>query len=103
MRWAPRGVLQHVARVLKPGGSFLASVKKGTGERVDERGRHFADYQQTEWRRLLVEAGFEDIDIRENEEQRPTSNGETQSITWLVSVCMKGKSCSSTLLHGQSE
>ena len=86
------GVLQSVARVLKARGTFLASVKKGTGERTDEKGRHFADYQPIEWRALLEKADFEDIEIFENEEHRPASNGGTQSITWLVSVCAKSES-----------
>lgn len=84
-------VLRQVARVIKPSGIFLASVKKGKGARVDDQGRYFADYEAAEWRRLLNKAGFEKVEIHENEEQRSSPGGGTRRITWLVSLCTKSE------------
>ncbi len=47
-------------RVLKPGGSFFASVKKGVGEIEDSGGRWFTFFEGDEWRELLTANGFID-------------------------------------------
>lgn len=80
-------VLAQIRRLLKPGGRFVASMKKGHGERVDERGRFFSEYLPTEWHDRLSAAGFREIQIREDLEERKVEDGRTISITWLVSLC----------------
>lgn len=82
-------VLGQIASVLKPAGPFIASMKRGHGERVDERARFFSDYLPGEWRERLANAGFKDIQILENDEERKTADGTTKRIPWLVSVCTK--------------
>jgi SAM-dependent methyltransferase len=83
-------VLGQIRRVLKPGGLFVASMKKGHGERVDERGRFFSEYLPDQWRDRLAAAGSCRIQIREDLEERNVEEGRTISITWLVSFCMNG-------------
>ncbi len=83
--------LLEVHQPLKRSGVFVASVKEGSRERVDERGRYFADYSPQEWGRLLTKAGFGGVELHLMKESRKTSAGNFIEITWLVSVCTKGR------------
>jgi len=79
-------VLREVRRVLNPSGSFIASMKQGTGEHADQSGRFFVHYKKEEWNRLLTDAGFNVEDIHETLERRMLPTGKLSSIDWLVSV-----------------
>jgi SAM-dependent methyltransferase len=82
-------VLPGIRRLLKPSGVFLASIREGTGERVDERGRYFASYRRAEWEALLADAGFGATELHIMNESRASSGGRVMEITWLVSVSSK--------------
>lgn len=82
-----RTVLQEVARVLRPQGLFIASMKLGLGTLVDE-GRLFVGYAPEEWRECLRASGFIQIETFENEELR--RNG-LMRIEWIVSACRKAQ------------
>jgi ubiquinone/menaquinone biosynthesis C-methylase UbiE len=79
-------VLAEVHRVLKPGGIFLASIKKGGSEAVDARGRYFAYYQLSEWQHILAENGYGEVEVEEMSEFRKNASGEEIEIVWLVSL-----------------
>jgi SAM-dependent methyltransferase len=79
-------VLPGIRRLLKPSGVFVASIREGTGERVDERGRYFASYRRREWQTLLSDAGFGETELHVMTESRTGSGGRVMDITWLVSV-----------------
>jgi SAM-dependent methyltransferase len=84
-----RVVARDIRKILKQSGVFVASVKRGTGERVDERGRYFADYEVSEWGGLLGDVGFVDVEIQTMKEERRDLHDNAVQIDWLVSVCKK--------------
>ena len=57
------GVMQRMIKALKTNGIIYMSFKHGTDERIDERGRFFNDYTETEMSKLL--AGYADLHIAE--------------------------------------
>lgn len=86
-RYRIRTVLSDIRGLLKPPGLFLASIREGRGERVDERGRYFASYRPVEWEALLAATGFRRIDFRLTKESRTIASGKAVEISWLVSLC----------------
>lgn len=56
-------VLLKLTSALRPGGTLFASVKRGVGEVVDGTGRWFTLHDEAGWRRRLVEAGLEVIEL----------------------------------------
>lgn len=81
--------LRAIWTVLRSGGIFVASVKKGVGERVDNKGRFFADYQPQGWRELLEQAGFVEVEIHEMTEHRKSGTHKSRVIDWVVSLSVK--------------
>lgn len=57
--------LGGIARALKPGGRLYLGLKQGDGERRDKIGRFYSYFGADEITRLLTDAGFTGIDIRE--------------------------------------
>jgi ubiquinone/menaquinone biosynthesis C-methylase UbiE len=76
--------LREVRRVLQPGGWLFASVKAGSGEGFSSDGRWFTYYSKAEWRTALHSAGFVDIDVGEDVEERRLTDCTTR-VTWLTS------------------
>lgn len=66
---APRasmaGNLKRIARALQTGGILYLGLKVGSGETRDSLGRFYSYFETDEIDRLLTEAGFADISIRE--------------------------------------
>ena len=79
--------LQGVRRIIKVGGRFLATMKAGTGEEIDELGRFFAYFCEEEWRQLLTQADFQVRSLSIDHERRTTASGRTADVRWLYSVC----------------
>ncbi len=76
-------------RVLKPYGILFVLVKKGDGmDIVDTHeglgGRFFQFYTETTLERLLSRNGFDLLDLKTEEENRPTS-----TVVWLAAYCQK--------------
>jgi ubiquinone/menaquinone biosynthesis C-methylase UbiE len=59
-----RETLRDCRRVLRPGGSLFASVKRDEGLDDDDTERHFEYYQPAAFRSLLEDAGFEPESVR---------------------------------------
>ena len=72
------------ASLLKPGGVLFSSVKRGSGEVIDDTGRWFTLYGEVEWARLLHAAGFEVVSI----EGEPPGESGTGSVApgWISSI-----------------
>ena len=66
-RAAMAGNLARIARGLLPGGLLYLGLKKGEGEARDSLGRFYSYFGREEIERLLTEAGFRDIDVREKQ------------------------------------
>jgi len=56
------GALANIRRTLKPGGAFYCSFKEGPAQRF-ANGRHFTDMTLQSLRALLIDAGFELLDL----------------------------------------
>ena len=69
---APRadlpGLLDRVARALRPGGRLHLGMKTGAGERRDGLGRFYAFWSVEELRALLETRGLSVVSVREGEE-----------------------------------
>lgn len=61
------GNLARIFRALRDGGLFYLGLKTGEGERRDSLGRFYSYFTPDEIERLLADAGFAGIDIRERE------------------------------------
>lgn len=67
-------VLKNITRALTPNGIIYMSFKHGTKERIDERGRFFNDYTETDMSELLAE--HSDLQIIETfTESKPLRSG----------------------------
>jgi hypothetical protein len=66
-------------------------MKEGRGERIDERGRYFAEYAAEEWQALLAGAGFGGIEIHRMKEERKDVRDQVVRINWLVSLGKVGR------------
>lgn len=80
--------LHESLRMLRPNGLFFASVKAGSGNRVDEVGRFFTLYEHEEWRGLLETAGFRFIVI-ESTIHRNEHPADALPERWLSSMAAK--------------
>ena len=80
--------LAEAWRVLKPGASFFASVKKGAGEIEDSEGRWFTFFERDEWRELLATNGFIDERI-EVANGFPTGNIQPTNGSWITSFARR--------------
>ncbi len=74
--------LSESRRVLKTGGAFFASVKRGTGEFRDHSGRFFALHDSYGWSGAVSSAGFRVLRIEQNEGQ---DDAEGEGTRWLNS------------------
>jgi SAM-dependent methyltransferase len=74
--------LHELRLLLKSGGLFFASVKMGQGSRRGDDGRLFTYFQPEEWSALLATAGFRDIQIRTDVENR----GQGGAASWMQSL-----------------
>jgi SAM-dependent methyltransferase len=76
-RAAIEDALTRIHRALLPGGVLLASVQEGEGEHVSADGRLYSFYNESEFLRLVKEAGFGVLeawisqDVLEKESKRP--------------------------------
>ena len=68
-------VMQRLCKILRPGGVFYASFKKGTGERVKD-GRFFCDMTQEGCRKLLEDSGFIVLELFDSGDVREGREGE---------------------------
>jgi SAM-dependent methyltransferase len=82
-------VLRDIHRVMTNDGVFVASVKVGTGALMDDTGRFFAGYTETDWSILLTKTDFHICTLQQTVEVRHSGAGPTHNILWLVSVCTK--------------
>jgi ubiquinone/menaquinone biosynthesis C-methylase UbiE len=83
-RAALPAALGECRRVLGPGGTFFASIKGGSGEYVDGRGRYFALYEAATWTEALRSAGFR-VDRLEQNDAPGNYDGLRRAIPWLHS------------------
>lgn len=74
--------LAECRRVLKSGGAFFASVKRGSGEHRDRKGRFFALHESRDWSASVAAAGFRVLRVEQNDGQ-DGAGGETTA--WLNS------------------
>jgi SAM-dependent methyltransferase/GNAT superfamily N-acetyltransferase len=63
--------LVEIRRLLRPGGVFYSSFKRGDGQREGPDGRWFAFYQPDEVARMLAGAGLSVVDQWEAADNRP--------------------------------
>jgi SAM-dependent methyltransferase len=76
-----QAAIREVARVLKVGGGFMASVERGDGQGLRdhldgiEGPRWYARYEPDEWRMLLRKAGFIFVDALMGASTDDTSDG----------------------------
>lgn len=77
-------VLLEVNRVVRRNSYFVASIKKGDTEKIDQLGRFFVYYNNDEWCDLLKNSNFDIIEVQENIEIR-----KDETITWLVTIAKK--------------
>jgi len=75
------GALANIRRALKPGGAFYCSFKEGDAQRF-ANGRHFTDMTLESLRALLVDTGFELLDLWDGDDGRPDHAGER----WVSAV-----------------
>ena len=68
--------LSGVRRVLKPGGLFFSSVKRGEGMERDRYGRYFSYFEPNEWLGLLAAAGFCKTEILPEDETMAEEGGQ---------------------------
>ena len=81
--------LHEVFRILKPGGLFVSSVKRGTDEYQDEKGRWFSFFERDEWITLLTSAGF--TPLREQLDRETRDSDETVTcVEWVSCLSRKG-------------
>lgn len=73
--------LTEIHRVLNKNSRFIASIKEGVGNGVDEKGRYFTYYQEDEWANILRRANFEVQSIEKTIEYR-----NAQKTEWVVTV-----------------
>jgi SAM-dependent methyltransferase len=73
--------LSEVHRILKKKSIFIASIKKGVGESVDNEGRFFTYYGDTEWAKMLINNHFMISSLEVTPEVR-----ENKTVDWIVSV-----------------
>lgn len=79
-----RHVLSEIHRVLKAQGLLFSSIKGGSGDNVDKRGRYNALYQQREWESILRSTGYDIADLQETMETRETGAGQYEQIAWIT-------------------
>ncbi len=84
-------ILAGIHRVLAPEGLLFSTLKRGVGDGQDQRGRWFSYFEPTEWESYLRAAGFVDIEVQRNYEQRD-SKGSLERIEWLSCICRKSRS-----------
>ncbi|MEW6210248.1 MAG: class I SAM-dependent methyltransferase [Acidobacteriota bacterium] len=77
-------LLFEVRRTLKPESIMVSSMKNGSGEVVDERGKFFAFYSLRERETIMADNGFNVIEVEEMTEVRENESGEKE-IVWIVS------------------
>jgi SAM-dependent methyltransferase/GNAT superfamily N-acetyltransferase len=72
--------LVEIRRLLRPGGAFYSSFKRGHGQRESSDGRWFAFYQPDEAARLLAGAGLNVAEQWERDDDRPGHE------RWIMSI-----------------
>lgn len=82
------GVLVSLQCILRPGGFFFASVKRGAGQVQDNDGRWFTLYDEVTWGDLLERAGFDIIEIVG---EPPSAHNATGSVSpgWVTSLARR--------------
>lgn len=80
--------LASLASMLKPGGALFASVKRGTGEVVDDTGRWFTLYDEAQWASNLREASFDIVEITG---EPPVDGSATGTVApgWISSLARR--------------
>lgn len=76
--------LAECRRVLKAGGGFFASVKRGSGEFLDHTGRFFALHDSRGWARAVTAAGFSILRVEQND-GLARAGAARQTTPWLNS------------------
>lgn len=76
--------LREIGCVLKPGGVLLTSVKEGSGEELDSRGRFTAYYGREEWHWLLESSGFHTLSSTSGQKRPAGKTGP--EVRWLVAL-----------------
>lgn len=77
--------LSEIARVLRPGGLLLTSLKSGSGEEQSKDGRRFVYYMPEEWRECLGRAG---MTVTEQQLEGPSADS-LSGLAWLTTVSRK--------------
>jgi len=87
-REAVGDALAALSSLLQPGGLIFSSVKRGTGEIVDDTGRWFTLYDEAQWVRRLRDADLEIIEITG---EPPADGAATGSVTpgWISSLARR--------------
>ena len=69
-------VLQNIHQVIRKDGIGFISLKQGTGEKIESDNRLFAYYEKDEFKKILLQNGFEVLDI--------SLNPMSEKTVWLV-------------------
>lgn len=82
------GVLGSLQCILRPGGFFFASVKRGAGQVRDNDGRWFTLYDEVIWGDLVESADFDIIEIVG---EPPSADNATGSVSpgWVTSLARR--------------
>lgn len=79
--------LAECRRILAARGRFFASVKRGCGELVDDRGRYFLLQEKESWANALATAGFNITSLQSNDSV--ASHDDVSEVTrWLNSLAV---------------
>jgi len=80
-------VIKEVNRVMRHGGLLYFSVKEGSGESFDEKGRFFAYYDREEIAGEFSGNGFEIVDFQ----RKASRDGLNNEAVWLMYLALKPK------------
>jgi SAM-dependent methyltransferase len=82
-------LLQSIRAVLRTGGIFIVSVREGTGDLIDTKGRYFSLHREDDWHNLMIQSGFSVEHCGLSIKPPVVINETAQPISWIVSVASR--------------